>query len=96
MVFKEIFQTPCQDGNVLPDPAKTRRRVKDKGICERTISNGLAILQTCQQVHDEATITLYGISVFYFDDTQHDSRIWKVQAVDRYCAATTPSVNYAR
>ena len=78
MIYKEVFRTPLGDGSITPDPWYTRRRVflvyrrrKDEQLSERTINNGLALLQSCQQAHEEATSYLYGSHVFYFSDTQH-------------------------
>ena len=86
MIYKEVFRTPLGDGSITPDVFYSRRREasvsrccqvpvsrrrKDEQLSQRTINNGLALLQSCQQAHEEAISYLYGNHVFYFDDTQH-------------------------
>ena len=63
---------------IAPDPAHTRRHTEI--LHERTLSDGLALLQTCQQVYQEATEVLYGSNTFYFDDAKHHYLTIKIEA----------------
>lgn len=83
MIYEEVFQTSLQDGAITPDPRYLRRRGSGD-LNHRTINNGLALLQSCQQVHEEATAILYGNHVFYFDDTRHDHWSTKID-VTAHC-----------
>ncbi|CAF9935414.1 hypothetical protein IMSHALPRED_010219 [Imshaugia aleurites] len=91
MIYEEVFRTSLGDGSITPDPLYFHRRVgvKLKGgeLKNRTINNGLALLQSCQQAHEEGTANLYRNHVFYFDDTRYDRWSYKIDVTAQcyYC-----------
>lgn len=83
MVYGVVFGTSLGDGAITPDPHYLRRRLGGS-LTGRTINNGVGLLQSCQQAHEEATVILYGNHVFYFDDTTHGT--WGTRMdVTEYC-----------
>lgn len=84
VVYEACFGTSLGDGAITPDPQHLRRRL-DGCLTDRTINNGLGLLQSCQQAHEEATAVLYGNHVFYFDDTLHGTWGTKMD-VTEYCS----------
>ena len=52
MIYEEVFRSSLGDGSITPDPLYFHCRVgvKLKGgeLNNRTINNGLALLQSCQ------------------------------------------------
>ena len=83
MIYEEVFRTPLADKIITPDPSYRRRQL-GRRYAERTVKYDLGILQSCQQAHDEATATLYGSRVFYFDDTSYGYETAEVEA-SAYC-----------
>lgn len=77
IVYEKVFSTPLDDRTITPDPTYSRRhynkacRAWGRKVIDRTVNNGLALLQSCQQAHEEAAAVLYGQNTFYFDDFQH-------------------------
>lgn len=84
MLYEAVFQNPTDV--VAPNPTRTRRQ-HGGALTDRTINAGLALLQTCQQVHEEATAVLNGSAIFYFDDTQHGKERFEIEVSDHchYC-----------
>ena len=70
MIYEEVFRTPRADKTITPDPSYRRRQL-GRRLAERKVKYDLAILRSCQQAHQEATATLYGSKVFYFDDISY-------------------------
>ncbi|CAD6575994.1 MAG: hypothetical protein ASARMPREDX12_007670 [Alectoria sarmentosa] len=91
IIYEKVFSTSLNDKVITPDPSYSRRRYDDfcrkhgatyLGV-DRAINNGLALLQSCQQAHEEAAAVLYGQSTFYFDDSQqYETFSRKTFAVD--------------
>ena len=88
IIYEAVFQNPT--GLVAPDPTRTRRQ-HDRELTDRTINAGLALLQTCQQVHEEDTAVSYGSTSFYFDGTQHGKERFQIEVSDHchYCQRET-------
>ena len=86
MIYEEVFGTSLGDGAIAPDTHYHRRRIGGN-LTDRTINNGLGLLQSCQQAHEEATAILYGKHVFYFDDTRHGAMATRVDVTGHcyYC-----------
>ena len=55
---------------VTPDPSYRHRQLGNR-FAERTVNYDQALLQPCQQAHEEATAVLWGSEVSYFDDTSY-------------------------
>ena len=69
MLHEHLFQTPRGDNIIVPGPDHCRRgQLGDQAAC--TINNGLALLLSCQQAHEEAVPVLYSTRVFHFDDNK--------------------------
>ena len=83
IIYEELFSMPVAAKTITPDPSYRRRQL-GRRFTERTVRYELAILRSCQQVHQEATAVLYGSKVFYFDDTSYDLEDTKIEASD-YC-----------
>ena len=86
MVYEEVFQTPSRDGIINPDPFYWRRR-SGRFFGNRTVNNGLGLILSCHQAHDEAVPVLYGNRVFYFDD---DHRGYQASGISNIEICHTP------
>ena len=64
----------------------------------RTVNYELGLLQSCQQAYDEATATLYGYKVFYFDDTSYgyENTVVEASAHCWYCSRKGGMATYTR
>ena len=85
MIYEEVFKTPRADKTITPDPLYHRRQL-GRRFAERTVNNGLALLQSCQQAHEEATAVLYGNKIFYFDDASYGTTRIETSAHCYYCS----------
>ena len=85
MIYKEVFKTPYVDNIITPDPTRHRRQL-GRHYTDHTVNYDLALLQSCQQAHEEATSFLYGNNVFYFDDADYGTIEIEASAHCRYCA----------
>ena len=83
MIYEEVFKTPLADKTITPDPWYRRRKL-GRRFAERTVKGNSALLRSCQQIHSEATGTLYGSHVFYFDDTSYEDENTAIEA-SAYC-----------
>lgn len=78
IIYEKVFSTSLNDKVITPDPTYSRRRYNEvcrqlgveSRVINRTINNGLALLQSCQQAHEEAAALLYSQNTFCFDDSQ--------------------------
>lgn len=84
MIYEEVFKTSRADKIITPDPSYHRRQLGRRDA-EHTIDNGLAIIQSCQQAHEEATKVLYSSNTFYFDDTSYGVTEIEASASCYYC-----------
>ena len=85
MVYEEVFKTPRADKTITPDPSYHRRRL-GRRFAEHTVHDGQALLQSCQQAHEEATEVLYGNKFFYFDDESYGTIRIEASAHCHYCS----------
>lgn len=97
MIYEEVFSTPFTDKIITPDPSYRRRQL-GRRYAERTVKYDLSLLQSCQQACDEATSTLYGSMVFYFDDTSYgyETTVLEASAHCWYCSGEESISTYAR
>ena len=84
MLYEAVFQNPT--GVVASNPTHTHHQ-HSGALTGRTKNAGLALLQTCQQVHEQATADLNGSTIFYFNDTQHEKERFEIEVSDHchYC-----------
>ncbi len=85
MIYEEVFKTTRADKTITPDPSHHRRQL-GRRFAEHTVHNGHALLQSCQQAHEEATAVLYGNKVFYFDDASYGTIEIEASAHCHYCS----------
>ena len=97
MIYEEVFRTPLTDKIITPDPSYRRRQL-GRRYTERTVKYDLGLLQSCQQACDEATATLYGSRVFYFDDTSYgyETTVVEASAYCWYCLVEGSTSTYTR
>ena len=89
MIYEEVFKTPRADKTITPDLSYHRRQL-GRRFSECTVNNGLALLQSCQQAHEEATAVLYGNKIFYFDDASYGTVRIEASAHCHYCSEESP------
>lgn len=72
MIYSEISgpswnKSTCRPGDLLAD--RFLHQSPGSHPLPHKVNGRLALLQTCQQAHEEGTSLLYGKDTFYFDDT---------------------------
>ena len=97
MIYEEVFRAPLADKTITPDRSYRRRKL-GRRFAERTVNYDLALLRSCQQAHNEASGTLYGSQVFYFDDTSygHENAVVEASAYCYYCSGEGSMTTYNR
>ena len=77
-IYRLLYESIEKERCISPDIYRTRHRldfpsgqVKKPTATMALRANGSGLLRTCKQVHEEATIVLYGINVFHFTENLH-------------------------